>query len=142
MIQDLGPRKYKTQHMTIELEEPDLVVLSSVGTIDKQDMLDMTEGLNARIKSWRHALLLIDQRNQEGMTPEARKAVPDLVNPVPYRGTVMFGGSFAMRTLGQMLMKLHNLTNGADNPTVFLKDEAEARAWIDKRRRELAAAGA
>jgi hypothetical protein len=37
-----------------------------------------------------------------------------------------------------MFMKVNNVARGSDNPVVFVDDEAHARAWIAKRRAELA----
>jgi len=140
MIQKIGPGTFATPHMMIRLEEPDVVFVRSVGTIDKQDMLDMHEVFDGNIRGWPNVLLVVDQSQQEGMTAEARKMVPEIGQWVPYRGTVMYGGSFAMRTVGQMLMKLINLVRQLDNPTAFLNDEQEARAWVERRRRELVVA--
>jgi hypothetical protein len=137
MIEELGTNKFKTPHMIIELELPDIVFVRTKGIVDKQDMLDMTDVLERGVRGWPQVFLLVDQSAQEGMTAEARKVAPDMGDWIPYRGTVMFGGGFAVRTLGQMLMKLINLGRKSENPTTFVKEESEARAWLAQRRREL-----
>jgi hypothetical protein len=47
-------------------------------------------------------------------------------------------GSGAMAMISSMLLKMIALVQKMDNPTVMVKTEAEARAWIDRRRAELA----
>jgi hypothetical protein len=137
MIEELGTNKFRTPHMTIELEHPDVVFVKTIGTVDKQDMLDMTDVLERGVRGWSQVFLLVDQSAQDGMTADARKVAPDMGDWIPYRGTVMFGGGFTVRTMGQMLMKLINLGRKIDNPTTFVKAESDARAWLAKRRREL-----
>jgi hypothetical protein len=137
MIETVGPNKWKSANMTIDLEAPDLLVIRTIGVIDKQDMTDLMVVLDAQIRAWPHVFMMVDQSKQESMTAEARKVAPEMGPWIPYRGTVLFGGSFAVRALGQMLMKLINLMRSMDNPTVFVKDEKEARAWVEKRRHQI-----
>jgi len=137
MIETVGPNKWKTANMTIDLEAPDTLMLRTAGVVDKQDMLDLMVVLEGNIRAWPHVFMMVDQTRQEGITAEARKIVPEVGLWIPYRGTVLFGGSFAVRAIGQMLMKLINLVRAIDNPTVFVKDEKEARTWLEKRRREI-----
>jgi hypothetical protein len=113
--------------------------MATEGHVEKQDMIEMVDVLEKRIRDWPHVFLLVDQQKQTGISPEARKVIPEIASWVPYRGTAIYGGSFAMRVVSEMLMKMINLVRGMDNPTVFPKLEAEARAFIDKRRKELAA---
>lgn len=124
--------------MTAWLEPPELVCVRAHGQIEEKDFLDLAEYLKQHIRDWPIALLFVDQTDQTGISAEARKAAATAFEWVPYRGTAFCGGSFAVRTIGQMVMTIVNTFRGNDNPTKFCKTESEARAWLDERRRMLA----
>ena len=130
--------EYRTRHITLRFEPPDLIYVTGEGDIDEQDIVDMQPYFERHVRDWPYVLLLGDQTKQTSMSAGARKAATELYKWVPYRGTAICGGNFAMRTIGQMVMKVANMVQGRDNPTVFFKTEPEGRAWIEERRRLLA----
>jgi hypothetical protein len=54
MIQQLGPETYKTDHMIIKFEPPDLLFMATEGHVEKQDMIEMVDVLEKRIRDWPH----------------------------------------------------------------------------------------
>jgi hypothetical protein len=58
------------------------------------------------------------------------------------RGTVVYGAPLKAKILAKLLMTAVNLFKGGKNQNVveFTDTEAEARAWLDKRRSELTTA--
>lgn len=133
-----GGPECRTKNQTVWLEAPDIICIRGHGEISADDMTEVAAFYDKHIRSWPRAFVLADQREQTGMSAEARKASAKLFDWVPFRGTVFYGGSFAMRTVGQMIMTITNALRQLDNPVKFVKTEDEARAWIEARRRELA----
>lgn len=129
--------EYRTEHMTMWIEPPELVCVRALGHIEEKDMLDMAGLVKHHVRGWPYVLLFVDQSDQTGITAEARRASATAFDSIPYRGTAFVGGSFAIRTIGQMVMTIVNRLRGTDNPTKFFKTEAEGRAWIEERRRAL-----
>lgn len=138
MNQPARVEEYSTDHMTLWLEPPDLVFVRASGHIEEKDMLDLGDRMRAHIGDWPYVLLIVDQTAQTGISADARRTAATAFAWVPYRGTAFCGGSFTVRTVGQMVMSIINAFRGDDNPTKFFKTEAEARSWLDDRRRILA----
>lgn len=130
-----------TENTSVWLEGPDLVCIRGRGEISDKDMSETAAFYDQHIRNWPQVFVMADQREQTGMTAEARKVAARVFTWVPFRGTVFYGGSFAMRTVGKMIMTIMNSLRKHDNPIMFVKTEEEARGWIEERRRELAAKG-
>ena len=126
-------------------EPPDLSHIVYIGDITA----DHTRGLLA--ESLRHVsgkpytLALIDVSRLRHLSPESReigkahaREGPD--GRPPLRGTAIFGASFHIRVIAQFgTMAYSLLKRHTDNPIRFFETEAEARAWLAKRRAELKA---
>lgn len=82
--------------------------------------------------------MLADDRRATGMTSDARKTFSD--SP-PVGGTLylaVFGGSFAFRVVCNLVFKAMTFSS-TQLVGVMVSDEAEARAWLNKKRSALAA---
>lgn len=130
--------EYRTPTMMMWLEPPDLVCVRGYGDAATEDVRETTKRINDLIRGWPYVLVMVDQSQQASMSSDARRAATETPPGAPYRGTVFYGGSLVMRTVGQLVMRLINALRKTDNPAVFFRTEAEARAWIDQRRREIA----
>lgn len=137
MNKPLPLEEYRTEHMVMWLEPPDLVCIRAHGHLEEKDMLDIADLLKRHTIGWPYLLLFVDQTEQTGISAEARRAAATAFDSLHYRGTVFCSNSFALRTIGQMVMTIVNRVRGVDNPTKFFKTSAEGRAWIEERRRLL-----
>jgi hypothetical protein len=123
---------------TLEFEPPDICVVRLGDTVTEADCEATKEELLRLIKKHGAIFQLIDYSRARTVTPEARKmsaaatVVPGLL------GAVGFGISFQVRVLATLTLKLRTLAN-RELPIDFrmVADEAEARALIAERRREL-----
>ena len=122
----------------VDIEAPDLVTLRWRGVLGPNDLVRAFEQLREHCSSWPHLLVVNDISKLESIPPDTRRVVPEATGWMPMRGVVMFGGSFAVRTLAMLLLKVVNLLRGGENPSHFVTTEEEARAWIEQRRRQLA----
>jgi hypothetical protein len=69
---------------------------------------------------------------------ETRKVIAEEVDKKP-SGTIFVGGSFALRTIAKMMMKVMSIVKGRSDPSLFVDTMAEAEASIPKMRAQLAA---
>lgn len=86
--------------------------------------------------------LLVDMRKSTGVEPAARKYMADWSKETPdeaLSGTAMYGINFAMRAIITLTLNaIKFLGNKSEvEGVVFLKDEPEARRWLDARRTRL-----
>ncbi|HVK70739.1 MAG TPA: STAS/SEC14 domain-containing protein [Polyangium sp.] len=88
-----------------------------------------------------HLFWLVDLGRLGTITPEARtRAAKTPVRP-ENKGMVLFNGTFRQRMAVTLVDKATSLLQPSAPPLVTCGTEAEARAWIDKRRRELVSRG-
>lgn len=124
----LGPHK-------MWFEEPDTVRLVTVGMYDMK-LLEESNALVRELKQRYPTLYLIsDSRQGTGMTPDVRKALGENPDLMPYAASAMFGSSFAMRTMINMMMRAQQLlgVKGAI-PFTMVATEEEAKAWVAQQR--------
>jgi hypothetical protein len=116
-------------------EEPDVVRMEVHGETTLKLMREMSVLVN-EFKATRPRIYLIaDVRQNTGIAPDARKGMSEDASLMPYTATVMFGGSFAMRTMTNMLSRAMKLLGtGPDSPYIFVDTEDEAKAWVAQQR--------
>lgn len=121
------------------LEAPDIVWFHPRGEVSAEDMRLVNEYYEQHIRDWPRIFMIVDARSNGGISAEARKAAATLFDWVPFRGSVFIGASFAMRTVGKLLMLVIGKLSKrlGDNPLVYVSTEEEARAWVAERRRVL-----
>lgn len=78
---------------------------------------------------------LIDMSRVGTISPEARLIARAEAGHLPLRGTAVFGASFHHRVIALLANKAATLLKKDHQPIAFFATEAEARAWIDERRR-------
>ena len=93
-----------------------------------------------------HSLFMayLDLSELDNLPAQVRREASETVKVLPLRGTVVYGAPLKAKILAKLLMTAVNLFKGGKNQNVveFTETETEARAWLDRRRRELAAAAA
>ena len=127
-IWTLGPHK-------MWFEEPDTVRLVTVGVYDMK-LMEESNALVRELKQRYPTLYLItDSRQGTGMSADVRKALGSNPDLMPYAGSVMYGSSFAMRTMVNMMIRAGELM-GVKGTTAFamVATEEEAKAWVAAQR--------
>lgn len=124
-----------------EIDPPDVVIMRWRGALTPTEFSRGIEYLRGKCSDWPHMLLLADLSGVTTIPADVRRIVPELTSWMPFRGVVITGASFTIRTVAVMLFKVINLVRGADNPTHYASSEEDARQWLAQRRRELAEAG-
>jgi hypothetical protein len=125
-------------------EPPDIIVLKLHGTVTWEEGSE----INRRHREWGKAVdrvfFLIDLAELDRIDPEVRKDATTTLATVPLRGMVGYSAPIKAKVIAKLIFTALNLfSNKADRiPLHFTPTEAEARAWIEERRRELDAAGA
>jgi hypothetical protein len=70
------------------------------------------------------------------MSPALRKVLAEELKGIPVRGTAVINSSFQQRVLTTVIHNVVNfVTRNEQNPVCYCATEAEARAFIDARRK-------
>ncbi|QSQ27706.1 STAS/SEC14 domain-containing protein [Pyxidicoccus parkwayensis] len=127
-IWTLGPHK-------MWFEEPDTLRLVTVGVYDMK-LLEESNAIANELKKLHPTLYLIsDSRQGTGMSADVRKLLGEKPEMMPYAGSVMFGSSFAMRTMVNMMIRAGELMGRkADTEFAMVATEEDAKAWVAERR--------
>ena len=125
-------------------EPPDIFVLKLCGGVTWEEGSE----INRRHREWGKTLdrvfYLIDLAELDRIDAEVRKDATSTLAEMPLRGMVGFSAPIKARVIAKLIFTALNLfSNKADRiPLHFTDDEAQARAWIEERRRELDATAA
>ncbi|MFY2561546.1 STAS/SEC14 domain-containing protein [Corallococcus terminator] len=124
-------------------ESPDIVRLVHVGVFDLK-LIQALCGVGRELMVVQSRLYLFcDARRGSSISPEARKALSETPEVMPYEGIVIFGASFALRTMASMLGRPSGLLGRSQGASFGMVDtEEEARSWVAARRSVLEAARA
>jgi hypothetical protein len=120
-------------------EPPDIFILKLRGGVTWEEGSE----INRRHREWGKTLdrvfLLIDLAELDRIDPEVRKDATSTLAEIPLRGMVGYSAPIKARVIAKLIFTALNLfSNKADRiPLHFTDTEAEARAWIEERRREL-----
>ncbi|WP_225413187.1 SpoIIAA family protein [Stigmatella hybrida] len=120
---------------TLSFEEPDIVRLTPHGQFDLREAREMILRVREFQKGREALYLLVDARQGTGFSAEVRRAISEDRSLVPYAGVALFGASFTLRTIANMMERANVLLGRPSTyQSVFTKTEEEARAWIDAQR--------
>ena len=131
-------------------EEPDIIYMEFHGPVS------LAEGreVNRRHAEWGAShddvFFLINLKELESIDPQVRKEAGPVMQAMPLRGAGVYAAPLKARVVAKLILTAVNMfrSEGERVPFHFVPTEEEARAWIEKRRRELgiapraAAAGA
>jgi hypothetical protein len=116
-------------------EPPDTVFFRVHGELEEAHVRTFIDRMNWCATKSDYLLLLVDFTHVRLVTGGARKAGAGKKGYTP-RGVAIFGASAALRIIANFVVTASNLMNKVtDNPVRFAVSEAEARAWLDLRRR-------
>jgi hypothetical protein len=120
---------------TVSFEPPDLTHWKFVGDVTEAEMRVLTALEKALVEGRPYLLKLVDLSQIGKVTPGGRKAGAEKVHDVPVRGVAIYGASFGIRVLAELVARAGDfLRRIKDTPTRFFATEAEARAFIESRR--------
>jgi hypothetical protein len=121
-------------------EEPDIIVLKLRGEVSEEEGMELNR-LNREFGQGReHVFFLIDLEEMSNLPPKVRKVATETLHQVPTRGVAICKAPFKARVIAKLIVTALNMfrREAAKDPVEFLDSEQEARAWIDKRRQEIA----
>jgi hypothetical protein len=122
----------------VRFEPPDICFAAFVGDIDASVMLRMNEELWRAAHDKPHVFLLLDHSRTGSVSAEARKLAVAGSKKLRIVGAASFGASFPVRVLVSLAVRAHAFfRKESEQDLHFFRDEAEARAWIEERRRAL-----
>lgn len=108
------------------------------GHITLQDCVDLRDLIEHLGREVGYTFLLVDMRESSSIAPEARRYMAQWNRESTEEllaGTAMYGISFAMRAIVTLTLNAIKFLGKKERThTVFVKDEAEARRWIDAER--------
>ena len=125
-------------------EPPDIFVLKLHGGVTWEEGSE----INRRHREWGKTLdrvfYLIDLAELDRIDAEVRKDATSTLAEMPLRGMVGYSAPIKAKVIAKLIFTALNMfSNKADRiPLHFTDTEAEARAWIEERRRELDAGAA
>jgi hypothetical protein len=129
---------------TTVFEPPDIFFLKIRGHVNWEEGSEINRSHREWGKNLERVFLLIDLSELDRIDPEVRKDATATMATIPLRGMVGFAAPIKAKVIAKLIFTALNLfSNKADKvPLHFTDTEAEARAWIEeRRRREIDAAG-
>lgn len=134
------PQEWKLDSMVVRFEEPDILVSRGEGESDANAIRTFNRLAEELARKHGRLYLIADMSKSAAMGPEARKAAGEFTaGASPFQAMVIFGASFAMRTVVNMMMRAAHLLGRTESTLYFVANEADARAWIDAQRAKAAA---
>lgn len=127
-------------NLSIRVEPPDLVVLRLSGQLSVTDVSLVVTELHRIAGEGGRLFGVCDASRGSGMTAEARRAASDQSPSSPLEAVGIYGASFQMRIFLKLLLTANELLHSSGQTTTLkvFETEAEARAWIEERRRDFA----
>jgi hypothetical protein len=124
---------------TLAFEPPDIIKADVRGDITPEDVHAISATIKRVSPGLPRLFVLADLARFRGISSEARSAAISQPSAAPYRGFALYNTSFHVRILMKfVLLALNLVTRRQDNPLAFFATEAEARRWIEERRRTIA----
>jgi hypothetical protein len=120
-------------------EEPDIIVLKLKGEVSEEEGIELNRRNREFGKGLEHVFFLIDLEHMTNLPPKVRKVATETLNEVPTRGVAIYKAPFKARVIAKLIITALNMfrREAAKDPVEFTDSEQEARAWIDKRRKEI-----
>jgi hypothetical protein len=119
-------------------EPPDVGYVAYNGDVDGPTMATYSEKSRLHTNNKPRVFLIVNSSKLGRIDAEARRLSANGSKGLALRGVAVVGGSRTIRVLSELFVRaIEILNHNPDNPTRFFEDEADARAWIDTRRREL-----
>ena len=114
----------------------DMLGLRVRGALTPRDIDALQRAVSATLAAEGRCFLLADLTAMAGLDPVARRRIAEWSRGEDDKvdAVAVHGCSFAMRTLITLTLNAIKLLGRQQTETVYLRDEAAARGWIDARR--------
>jgi len=129
---DLGPH-------ICRFEEPDIIYMEFHGPVSLAQGREVNRRHEEWGKQYENLFFLINLKELEGIDPTVRKEAGPIMNAMPLRGAMLYAAPLKARVAAKLILTAVNLFRKEEDrlPFHFVPTEADARAGIEKRRREL-----
>jgi len=120
--------------------EGDLIEIEVQGVLVRDDVTALREAALAVLREHGRCFLVGDVSAMTGIDADARRLMAEWSKVVPERlaGTAIHGCNFAMRALLTLTLNaIRYFSKQEASDAVFVRDAAEARAWVDAQRAAL-----
>jgi len=124
------------------VELPDIVHMELRGKCTLEECQMLNQAHLSYAKEFDHFFYIINLSELDDLPANVRKEASETVKLLPLRGTVVLNAPLRARVLAKLLLTAANLfRRGPEaNPVIFADTVDEARAWINKRRQQIAEA--
>lgn len=121
---------------SIHEDSTDILHIDLVGKLVGIELAAIMKIQNEWARGKERYFVLVNIKRLETVTTDARPVLREHVWPeIRPMMVVAYGGSFAVRTLGEMVVRARRLLHSVDpSPTTFVSTETEARKMIDSLR--------
>ena len=126
-------------------EHPDVIFMRLAGPVSEAEANEIIVYHRTWGEQSPRVFYLLDLSELESIDPEGRKEASRTVRMLPLAGVAAYGAPVKARVLAKLVFTAMNLFKARTDsgfPIEFVDTEAEARSWIDERRRELGPAAA
>ena len=125
---------------TVHFHPPRLLRFVVRGDLSGQDLDAMEVFAVEHVGAQPYLLGIVEITLHQDATPEARKAAARAMTRLPYRALAFVGANFQTRILAKLVIGAVRLV-APDRffPMAFFETEAQARAWLEEREREVPA---
>lgn len=123
----------------VSFEPPDVLRVVVRGDVAVSDVRDIVIAMDRTAAGLRSPLALVDVTEMGDVPPGVRAFAARNPPRLPMHGVAIHGASFQTRVLTKLILSaIKLLSPSLVHPFVFVRTEAEARAWLEARRRSLA----
>ena len=125
------------KHITY-FEEPDIIFMKLSGDVTDAEGLELLRRQRGFAEGRKLLFFLMDDREMAGISPDARKAVAEMLKEIPLYGMANFQAPMKAKVVAKLVITAINLfrKDAKSNPVEFFNSEEEARAWIAQRREQ------
>ncbi|HEX2224325.1 MAG TPA: hypothetical protein VHN15_08970 [Thermoanaerobaculia bacterium] len=135
---DSGQKYQVGQHVTY-FEEPDIIYMKLIGAVAAAEGDELNRLHRDFGRGRDHVFLLFDLSDLEKIDPGVRKDAGATLKMIPMRGAAIYGAPMKAKVVAKLILTAMNLFKSEHEkaPVQFVDDEAAARAFIARRRREI-----
>lgn len=120
-------------------DEPDTIFMRLDGDVGAEEGSVLNKMHSEMGRDRERLFLLIDMAKLGGIDPEVRKESGLMMKTLPLRGIAVFHASLKAKVLAKLIVSAMNIFKSAAEraPLDVFDSEADARAWIARRREQL-----
>jgi hypothetical protein len=117
----------------------DTIRFKWIGTVDVDEASTVMRWCTEVMEDVGRVFLLVDMTEADGVTTAGRRHMTNYAKERPISGFSLFGASFQLRVVVNLVINALNLLRKVPQPVSFADDEPGALAWIEDQRARLVA---